>query len=99
VEVDIRCKEAFIPTIFSPNGKGPQTNETFCVLSDCVEQFKLVIHNRWGERVFETEDITQCWDGTFKGVEAASGVYAFNVYLKQLDGTLVNKIGNISLVR
>jgi hypothetical protein len=26
-------------------------------------------------------------------------VYAFNVYLKQLDGTLVNKIGNISLVR
>jgi gliding motility-associated-like protein len=64
-----------------------------------VEQFKLVIHNRWGEKVFETEDISQCWDGTYIGVEATTGVYAFNVYLKQLDGTLVNKIGNISLVR
>ncbi|MFN5317334.1 MAG: gliding motility-associated C-terminal domain-containing protein, partial [Bacteroidia bacterium] len=99
VEVDIRCKEPFIPTIFSPNGKGPQTNETFCVLSDCVEQFKLVIHNRWGERVFETEDITQCWDGIFKENEAASGVYAFNLYLRQLDGTVVNKTGTITLVR
>jgi gliding motility-associated-like protein len=99
VEVDIRCKEPFIPTIFSPNGKGPQANETLCVLSDCVEQFKLVIHNRWGERIFESEDIKQCWDGTFKGVEAASGVYAFNVYVKQLDGTVLNKTGTISLLR
>jgi gliding motility-associated-like protein len=99
ITVEERCDEVFIPTIFSPNGKGPQANETFCVFSDCVEQFKLVIHNRWGEKVFETEDISQCWDGTFKGAEAASGVYAFNVYLKQLDGTVLNKIGNINLIR
>jgi gliding motility-associated-like protein len=99
IEVDIICKEPFIPTIFSPNGKGPQANETFCVFSDCVEQFKLVIHNRWGEQVFITEDITQCWNGTFKGSEAAIGVYAYNVYLKQLDGTVINKFGNISLMR
>jgi gliding motility-associated-like protein len=99
VEVDIRCNEPFIPTIFSPNGKGPQTNETFCVLSDCVEQFKLVIHNRWGERVFETEDINQCWDGMFKGLEAASGAYAYNLYLKQLDGTVISKIDIIQLLR
>jgi gliding motility-associated-like protein len=99
VEVDIRCKEPFIPTIFSPNGKGPQTNETFCVLSDCVEQFKLVIHNRWGERIFESEDITQCWDGTFKGSEAATGTYAFNLYIKRANETIVSKTGTITLVR
>jgi gliding motility-associated-like protein len=99
VEIDIICKEAFIPTIFSPNGKGPQANETFCVQSDCVEQFKLVIHNRWGERIFETEDINQCWDGTFKGQAAQSGVYAFNVYLRQLDGVVINKTGTITLVK
>ena len=99
VEVDIICNEVFIPTIFSPNGKGPQANETFCVFSDCVEQFKLVIHNRWGERIFESEDINQCWDGTFKGVEAASGVYAFNVYLKQLDGRVLSKAGTVELVK
>ena len=99
VEVDIICNEVFIPTIFSPNGKGPQANETFCVLSECVEQFKLVIHNRWGERIFESEDINQCWDGTFKGEEAATGVYAYNVYLKQLDGRVLSKAGTVELVK
>jgi gliding motility-associated-like protein len=99
VEVDIICKEAFIPTIFSPNGKGPQANETFCVFSDCVEQFKLVIHNRWGERIFESEDIGSCWDGTYKGAEVPTGVYAFNMYLRQIDGKVLNKTGLISLYR
>ena len=99
IEVDIICNEAFIPTIFSPNDKGPQANEMYCILSDCVEQFKLVIHNRWGEKVFESEDINQCWDGKFKGIAAQTGVYAYNVYLRQLDGTEINKTGAITLVR
>ncbi len=99
VFVDIICNEVFIPSIFSPNGKGPQSNENFCVLGDCVAQFKLAIHNRWGQQVFETEDIKQCWDGTFKGTEAASGVYAYNVYLRQLDGTVLNKTGSLVLVK
>jgi len=99
IEVDILCNEPFIPTIFSPNGKGPQVNETFCVYSDCVEQFKLVIHNRWGQRIFETEDITQCWDGIFKENEAATGVYGFNLYIRQIDGTIINKTGTLILVR
>jgi gliding motility-associated-like protein len=99
VVIDFICNEAFIPSIFSPNGKGPQSNEKFCVLSDCVAQFKLVIFNRWGQQVFETEDINQCWDGTFNGADASSGAYAYNVYLKQLDGAVLNKTGTINLVR
>jgi gliding motility-associated-like protein len=98
-EIDIICNEVFIPSIFSPNDKGPQANESFCVLSDCVEQFKLLIFNRWGEKVFETEDVGQCWNGTFKGVEVASGVYAYNVFLKQLDGEVVNKVGTVVLAK
>ena len=99
IEVDILCNEPFIPTIFSPNGKGNQVNETFCIFSDCVEQFKLVIHNRWGEKIFESEDISQCWDGTFKGSEAATGTYAFNLFIRQIDGSQINKTGTITLVR
>ena len=99
VVVDIICNEAFIPSIFSPNGKGPQSNEKFCVLSDCVAQFKLAIFNRWGERIFETEDINQCWDGTFKGAEAATGVYAYTMYLRQLDGAELSKTGTLVLAK
>jgi gliding motility-associated-like protein len=93
------CNDVFIPTIFSPNGKGPEANETLCLFSNCVDQLKFVIHNRWGQKVFETEDINSCWDGTFNGQAVQSGVYAFNVYLRQLDGAVINKTGTISLVK
>lgn len=99
IEVDIECNEAFVPTIFSPNGKGPDANETLCLFSNCTDQLKFVIHNRWGQKVFETEDITTCWDGTFNGTEAPSGVYAFNLFILQLNGEVVNKTGTITLVR
>jgi gliding motility-associated-like protein len=99
ITVEERCDEVFIPTIFSPNGKGPQANETFCVFSNCADQFKLVIHNRWGEKIFESEDISQCWDGTFKGIGVQSGLYAYNFYVRQQNGTIVNKTGIITLVK
>jgi gliding motility-associated-like protein len=99
ITVEERCDEVFIPTIFSPNGKGPPANETFCVFSNCADQFKLVIHNRWGEKIFESEDISQCWDGTFKGIGVQSGLYAYNLYVRQQNGTVVNKTGTITLVK
>jgi gliding motility-associated-like protein len=99
IEVDIRCNEPFIPTIFSPNGKGPAANELLCLYSNCVDQLKFVVYNRWGELVFETDDITKCWDGFYKGTESMSGIYAYNLYILQLDGTVVNKTGTITLVK
>ncbi|MFN5371943.1 MAG: gliding motility-associated C-terminal domain-containing protein [Bacteroidia bacterium] len=99
INVDIICGEIFIPNIFSPNGKGPIVNESYCVYSDCVDLFKLVIYNRWGEKLFETAEITNCWDGKFNGTEAPTGVYAYNLYLKQLDGAIVNKTGTITLIK
>jgi gliding motility-associated-like protein len=99
IEVDIRCNEPFIPTIFSPNGKGPASNELLCLFSNCVSQLKFVVFNRWGEQVFETEDISKCWDGLYKGEEASSGLYAYNLYIQQLDGNVVNKKGMITLLK
>jgi len=99
IKVDIICGELYIPSIFSPNGKGPVVNDSYCVFSDCVDLFKLVIYNRWGEKLYETSEITECWDGKFKGTEAPTGVYAYNLYLKQLDGKLVSKTGTITLVK
>ena len=99
IEVDIRCNEPFIPTIFSPNGKGPVANELLCLFSNCVDKLKFVVYNRWGEQVFETEDITKCWDGFYKDELAISGIYAYNLYILQLDGTVVNKKGTITLVK
>ena len=99
IDVDIVCGEVFVPTVFSPNGKGPTSNETLCVFSDCVDQYKFVIHNRWGQQIFESEAIANCWDGTFNKQAVSSGVYAYNLYILLLDGTIINKTGTISLIK
>ena len=64
-----------------------------------MDEINLDYNNCWGEEVFLAEDIIQCWDGTFKGVEAATGVYAYNVYLKQLDGRVLSKTGTMVLAK
>jgi gliding motility-associated-like protein len=58
-----------------------------------------VIYNRWGEPIFETNNISNCWDGTYNGEGVQTGVYAYNLYLIQLDGKVVNKKGTITVVK
>lgn len=99
VSVDIKCNELFIPDIFTPNGKGPEANEKLCVFSNCVRRFNLIIYNRWGEKVFESNDINTCWDGTFKGKDASSGIYAFKLNVENQNGSVINKMGTVTLLR
>ena len=65
MEYDVCCK-VFIPDAFTPNGDG--LNDRAIVLS--TGEFKLTrfsIYNRFGERVFTTENIEEGWDGVWHG--------------------------------
>jgi gliding motility-associated-like protein len=99
IDVDIRCAELFVPSIFSPNGQGPGKNEQLCVLNDCIAEMDFGVYNRWGQLVFETKDPQQCWDGTKDGKEVSTGVYTFRLYAKLLNGVTVRKAGNVTLTR
>ncbi len=65
-----------------------------------IKSGSLTIYNRWGEKVFETYDITIAWDGKRRNVLCNSGVFTY-VLLGQctVDGSEVYQKGNISLVR
>jgi gliding motility-associated-like protein len=99
VLIDYDCTELFVPTIFSPNGNGPEKNESVCVYSNCIQEMEFAIYNRWGQQIFITNNPQQCWDGTSAGKELATGVYTYRLYVKQLDGIIVSKSGNITLVK
>ena len=62
-----------IPTAFTPNGDGK--NDTYVILARDVKTFHMSIYNRWGETVFTSNDITQGWDGTYKGTPQPVGDY------------------------
>ncbi|MFN4233312.1 MAG: gliding motility-associated C-terminal domain-containing protein [Bacteroidia bacterium] len=94
---DIICGDLFFPTIFSPNSDG--LNDEQCVLGNCIQSARWAVYNRWGEKVFETEDKNACWDGTFKGNPLNTGVYVYKLTAVLLNGEIVNQKGNLTIVR
>mgnify|MGYP000215181749 CR=1 FL=1 len=67
----------YVPNAFSPNSDG--NNDVFKVRTTLVniENFYFAVYDRWGNKVFETNDKTQGWDGTFKGEAMTPNVYGW----------------------
>lgn len=93
------CGDIYVPTVFAPNGTGTVENKMVCVYGNCIAEMKYAIYNRWGEKVFETEDPTICWDGTYKGKEMNAGVFAYKLIVTLTNGEYIEESGNITLVR
>ena len=85
------------PNAFTPNGDG--MNDTFQILATSVKEFHLAIYDRWGQQVFEATDITQGWDGTFKGTPSPSEVYTYFFSITYLDGKVTSREGSVTLFR
>src|SRR5690606_32206319 len=68
---------AYIPTAFTPNGDG--VNDIFRVNMNCsvLNEFTFYIFNRWGQRIFISNNLNEGWDGTYGGQPAATGVYYY----------------------
>lgn len=97
--VDLDCVVGFhIPTGFSPDGDGQHETLEFIVGKD-VESFILSIYDRWGNRMIKTSDENFKWDGTYHGEPVNTGVYAYMVEVKFLDGTAQLMSGNITVIR
>lgn len=90
-------KDAFIPNTFTPNGDGE--NDQFRVLGFKIDQVNLSIYNRWGEKVFETEDLSIGWDGKYKGKPVDVGVFGWYLKAKCVNGEETFIKGNVTLIR
>lgn len=86
-----------IPTAFTPNGDG--SNDILFPRGFSVATMRLEIYNRWGELVFESESMSQGWDGTYKGVAQPMDSYAYILTATFMDGTNYSKKGNVTLIR
>ena len=68
--------ELYIPNAFTPNGDGD--NDIFIAKGFKIESLNMLIYNRWGELVFESNDPFLGWDGKFSNdVEAVEGIYTY----------------------
>lgn len=87
-----------IPNVFTPDGDG--TNDFFYINSSGIKEFNLDIYNRWGTKVFTSEDAGIKWDGrSSAGVELSDGTYYFVLKAISVTSKDNSTTGFINLIR
>lgn len=98
VTIDFNCGELFIPNAFSPNND--MKNDYFRPRNICFKSLRLIVYDRWGIKVFETDDInTKGWDGMYKGELGETAVYNYHFTYGLVTGESGVKKGTVSLIR
>ena len=85
----------FIPTAFTPNQDG--MNDVFRVKGENLQNFKMLVYDRWGEKIYESENPNEGWDGTYKGRPVQQDTYVYQVTAKNLGDKKMT--GAVTLVR
>jgi gliding motility-associated-like protein len=93
------CAESnlYIPNAFSPNNAGK--NDVLFVRGNNITKLYFAVYDRWGQKVFETKDITKGWDGTFKGRKIDPAVFGWYAEGVCESGEQFFKKGNVTLLR
>jgi len=99
--VEVEDQETFyVPNAFNPYSPLKQ-NSKFRPTGRRVnpEKFNMVIYDRWGEKVFETTDYDEGWDGKIKnGTRGKIGVYNWVINYQDMDGKKYQRTGSVTLI-
>ena len=86
-----------VPQAFTPNGDG--NNDILYVRGGGIREFTLKLYNRWGQLIFETNDLKRGWDGEFHGTKQDIESVAFVLVATFINNTHFQKQGNITIIR
>jgi gliding motility-associated-like protein len=99
--VEIKDEFSFYaPSAFSPDNDGK--NELFFVTGNGIDlnSFNIAVFDRWGEVIFESNDILNGWDGKVKNRELAPvGTYTWFAKFRDFKGVAHEKAGPVTLIR
>jgi len=93
-----KCNTIFVPNAFSPNKDG--INDNFQILAGCdIAFYDLTIFNRWGEKIYESNQLKDAWDGTYKKSPCQEGAYLYKITYKFKNGSTSYKNGTVTLLK
>lgn len=99
VQIAERNCNVLFPDAFTPNGDG--RNDLFKVLNSyAISQYHLMVFDRWGVKVFETQDPAKGWDGNVGGVRQSMGTYVWTCTFSTRGSNVAeNRKGTVTLIR
>ena len=86
----------YFPNAFTPDGDGH--NDKFGPIGHSIDQFELMVFDRWGEQIFQSDDANVLWDGTVDGEIAATGVYVYRYKATGHHFPTVEGFGHVTLL-
>ncbi|HEY0261558.1 MAG TPA: gliding motility-associated C-terminal domain-containing protein [Chitinophagales bacterium] len=87
----------YIPNAFAPNGVNNVFKPT--IIYGDPQGYVLQIFNRYGGKIFESNDVNTGWDGTQNGSPSIQGGYAYLIKFTAIDGTPILRKGIVILIR
>ncbi|MBC7423562.1 MAG: gliding motility-associated C-terminal domain-containing protein, partial [Ferruginibacter sp.] len=88
-----------IPKAFSPNGDG-LNDYLYPTNAYKAKNLLFTVFNRNGQKIFQTQDWTNKWDGTYKGTPQDAGTYVWILSYTNIDnGKKVELKGSTVLIR
>ncbi|MCC7017836.1 MAG: gliding motility-associated C-terminal domain-containing protein, partial [Rhodospirillales bacterium] len=87
----------YIPNIFTPNEDG--LNDVFIVYGTGLTKFEMTVFDRWGEKLFVSNDQLKGWDGVYKGKLSKNDAYPYVIQYTSLDGKKHTKTGHVTLLK
>lgn len=88
----------YAPNAFSPNSDGE--NDFFRVFGLGIDpdHFKLIVYNRWGHPIWESDNIENGWNGRIGNEPVPQGTYKFLTIYRDTKGQKHEKSGNFTII-
>lgn len=102
---DVICKKIkvdadwtlYVPDAFTPNADG--LNDLFFAKATNISKFSIMIFDRWGEKIFSSDDIMNGWDGKYRGKLVAEDIYVWKINFTDIYSKSHEKVGHVTVIR
>jgi gliding motility-associated-like protein len=92
----------FLPTVYVPNAFTPNNdnlNDGFGVKGIAINEFSIEIYNRWGEKLYQSNDINEKWLPNYMGNQIQEGIYLYLINYSDYNKNNYRKAGTITLLK
>ncbi len=103
IDVRVLDCDSLAPILFVPNSFTPDSdgfNDKFIPVAENLEDYTLYIFNRWGQLLFETNQLHEGWDGMYNGMKCPIDSYVWRITYKEFNSAIItSKFGHVNIIR
>ncbi|WP_317898583.1 gliding motility-associated C-terminal domain-containing protein [Aurantibacillus circumpalustris] len=87
----------FVPNAFTPNGDG--LNDIFLPKGHGITKYSIEIYDSWGEKIFQSNNFSNGWNGTYKGKDCPTDIYIWKISVTTEQRETKTSTGHLTLLR